>query len=46
MVIAALPTGYSSDTPDNPAAGIAFTVVALVVYGLWAASLWFRPGAG
>ncbi|WP_176600840.1 serine/threonine-protein kinase [Pseudonocardia hydrocarbonoxydans] len=46
LVIAALPTGYSSDTPGNPAAGIAFTVVALVVYGLWAASLWFRPGAG
>ncbi|WP_226370232.1 protein kinase domain-containing protein [Pseudonocardia oceani] len=42
LVLAALPTGYSSDTPDNPAAGIAFTVVALVVYGLWAASLWWR----
>ncbi|MHA6784240.1 serine/threonine-protein kinase [Pseudonocardia saturnea] len=42
LVLAALPTGYSSDTPDNVAAGIAFTAVALVVYGLWAASLWFR----
>ncbi|MBW0119437.1 serine/threonine protein kinase [Pseudonocardia sp. KRD-169] len=49
LVIGALPTGYSSDAPDNASAGIVFTVVALVVYGLWAASLWFRParsGAG
>ncbi|GAA3226988.1 hypothetical protein GCM10017691_16960 [Pseudonocardia petroleophila] len=43
LVLGALPTGYSSDTPDNAAAGIVFTVVALVVYGLWAVSLWSRP---
>jgi serine/threonine-protein kinase len=42
LVLAALPTGYSSDSPDNAASGIAFTAVALVVYGVWAATLWFR----
>jgi serine/threonine protein kinase len=42
LVLAALPTGFSSDAPDNAASAIAFTAVGLVVYGLWAVSLWFR----
>jgi serine/threonine protein kinase len=42
LVLAALPTGYSSDRSDAPAATVAFTAVGLAVYGIWVTTLWFR----